>query len=209
MGRRNDMVERNGGAAMSLARALTSAVFWLAITLWIGSIVAAGAAAASAFSQLPDLGITIEKFAAYDVEHHGTIAGGVVMQPIFAYGDMVQLIAGPAAVLAILIELFVFRLPWRRVSYVVRLIALAIALGLLTYRAAVLASRMNETLHAYWAAAEAGHIQQADELRNAFNADHPLASRLFSATLAALIVVVIVSPAAMNPTRQSRRIETS
>lgn len=195
---------------MTTGAKLCSAIYWLALTLWVGVLVAAAVAAATTFTVLPKLGLTIESFGALPSVEHGRIAAGKVMEPIFTFVDIGQAVTGGIVLLMVLLQSFVFRVSLRRVANVVRVTAIVIAAGLFAWRAAALTPGMNRELRAYWSAAEAGDAPGASTHRAAFNEMHPVASDLFSATLALLVIAVVASPAALNvPARPATpRLET-
>ena len=58
---------------------------------------------------------------------------------------------------------------------------------------------MNHELRSYWTAAETGDVEAARRHRAAFDADHPTASTLYSATLLLLIGAVAASAVALGP----------
>jgi hypothetical protein len=186
---------------VSFARTLCNTIYWLALTVWIAILVAAGVAAASTFAILPDLGVSLAPFAAYPEAEHGRIAAGHVMEPVFAFVDVVQFGAAPVVLLMVLLQHLVFRVPSRRVLAGLRVVAIAGAAALLAYRALALAPEMNRDLRIYWEAAEAGDVVRAEEHRARFDAAHPTASRLISSTLGLLVIALLASPATLAPVR--------
>jgi hypothetical protein len=68
----------------------------------------------------------------------------------------------------------------------------------------MLAPNMNRELRAYWAAAEAGDVEQAQAHRAAFNADHPRADALLRLNLLLLVVAAVSSAAAFTPDPSKR-----
>jgi hypothetical protein len=185
---------------------LTNIIHWLALTAWVSVLVAAGVAAASAFHVLPDpdLGVRLDRFAAFDAAAHGRIAAGQVMEPIFTFGDMVQFAAAGAALITMALQFAWGGMPWRRPANTIRIVAIAAATGLLAVRAATLTPAMNHDLRAYWTAAERGDAEAAAPHYEAFSARHVTTRRYFDLTLAALLVGVGATAAAFSPSRPHR-----
>jgi len=186
------------------ARPLCNTVYWFALTTWIAVIVAAGVAAGFTFTVLPALGLTIESYSALPASEHGQLAAGKVMEPLFAFVDIVQIAMAFVVVLAVVVQVWPLRYALRRVLNAIRVVAILVAVGLLAYRAITLTPEMNRELRAYWSAAEAGDVEKAQTHREAFTIRHPRASDLFSATLATLVVALLVSPAALAAPPRTR-----
>lgn len=184
-----------------MSRAIATAcntIYWLALTLWVSVLVAAGTAAATTFTVLPPTELVIPRFHDYPGEEHGRIAAGMVMEPIFTFVDIVQFATAALVLIAVALQWLVFKHGRRSLLNVLRVGAIIVAAGLLAYRAAAVTPDMNRDLRAYWDAAEAGDVETAEAHRASFDADHQGASNLFSATLALLIVGVLASPAALD-----------
>lgn len=173
-------------------------VYWFALTLWVGVLVAAGTAAAATFRVLPPTDLILPRFRAFPGTEHGRIAAGMVMEPVFTFVDVVQVAAAVLVVLTVLIQWIVFRHGRRSLLNVIRVACVLVAAALLAWRAVAVTPGMNRDLRAYWTAAEAGEIEVAQAHRAAFDAEHGGASNLFSATLAALVIAVLASPAALD-----------
>lgn len=178
---------------------LCQGVYWLALTLWVSALVAAGVAAAGVFSVLPKLGLSLQRFNGYDHAEHGRLAGGLVLEPVFTAIDIAQAIVVVLVVAMLLLQLTLFRQPLRRPAHVVRTVCIMAAAALFVVRIMTVTPPMNRELRAYWAAAEAASASDAAEHRKAFDALHPVASRMFNATLLLLVVAVAASAAASVP----------
>ncbi len=182
---------------MSGGAKVCNTVYWLALTIWVSVLVAAAIAAATTFTVLPNLGLTLDAFSALPAADHGRIAAGKVMEPIFTLVDVVQAGAAAVVLLTVVVQWLAFRCSLRRFANVVRVAAITIAAGLFAWRAATLSPAMNRELRGYWSAAEAGEVAQAAGHRAAFDGMHPRASDLFSATLGLLVIAVVASPSAL------------
>jgi len=190
---------------MRTGRTLCNTVYWLALAIWLGVLIAAGVAAFATFTILPDLGLELESFRAYPSLEHGRIAAGKVMEPIFTFVDFVQIAAVTVVLIMVALQTWIFGYRVRRLFGALRVGSLVVAAGLFAFRAASLSPGMNHDLRAYWQAAEAGEREAAAAHRAAFDAAHPVASNLFSVTLSLVVVAVLSSPAALAEARSSAR----
>lgn len=185
---------------MSFAAKCVNAMYWLALAVWISVLMSAGVSAMSAFTTLPDpdLGLQLEKFAAYDESRHGQIAAGKVMEPIFTFVDVVQLAAGSLVVLMLVLQLTLFAMPWKRPANMIRTACIVLAMALFLFRAVTITPEMNQDLRAYWRHAEAGNAAAAREAQQSFDTAHRRARPLFDGTLLLLLVGVGASAAAFT-----------
>lgn len=176
---------------------IANGLYWLMLSLWLGSLVFTGAIAAMLFPMMRDIDLSLPQYAAYGGSHSILLAGRI-MAAIFFMQDVVELAA--VAVLAVLLILHfsTFRMPLRRPANVVRILAAAVLMLLVSYDTFVLAPRMNDNLGAFWRAAQAGEAAEAQRARDAFDADHPAASRLMGFMAFMLVVLVFSSAAALS-----------
>jgi hypothetical protein len=184
---------------MQAALKLCHVVYWLALIIWTSALVSAAVAAMNVFSTLPDMAIELERYRSFPIEEHGRLAAGHVMDGVFFLVDVMQFVAVPLVLLALLAQLFVFRMRWTRPANVIRALCLIVAAAAFAFHAGVLAPRMNRNLREFWSAAEAGEIQTAREHRALFHADHQLADPILRLNLVLLLVAVGASAAAMTP----------
>ncbi len=189
---------------MNCARKWCDGAYWLALTFWIGVLIAGGVAATASFTILPKLGISLEQYQAYDLTAHGRIAAGKLMEAVFTFVDVTQLVICVLVLGLTLMQIFVFRCPIRRAANMIRMACLILAVGTFAWRALALTPEMNRELRAFWAEAEAGNVQQADQHRDAFSARHPTASRWYGSTFCLLLIVVVVSPSALADNERKR-----
>jgi hypothetical protein len=196
------MGARNGGAHVRTI----NAIYWLALTIWVGVLIAAGTAAVSAFTVLPDpdLGVHLERFDAFDHAQHGRIAAGHVMEPIFTFVDLVQVVAAVIVAATLMLQLTLFRMSVRRPAHFIRALCIGIAAGMLLGRAVLWTPQMNADLRAYWQAAEIGDADAAALHYEAFSVQHRGASRMLNGSLFVLLIAVMASAAAMTPTAQRK-----
>ncbi len=135
---------------------LVNIVFWLGLVAWVSAVAAAGVAASATFTILPDLGLTVSGYQLTDTVQHGRLAAGKVMEPVFAFVDVVQLLAAMLVVVACLVQNTLIKVPWRTPANVIRVLGIILAAGLLLGRMALLSPDMNRQLRAYWSAAASG-----------------------------------------------------
>jgi hypothetical protein len=184
--------------------ALCNIVYWLALTVWVAVIVAAGVAATATFTTLPDpdLGLTLQRFTDFDPAQHGRIAAGMVMEPVFTFVDLVQVAAALFVVVMLVLQLALFKVPLWSLSNMLRVACIAVAIALFAWRAFTMTPQMNADLRAYWRAAEAGQVETAMQHREAFDARHGAASATFRWSLVTLVLAVGASAVSLGPRPQ-------
>ncbi|GAB5495692.1 MAG: hypothetical protein Phyf2KO_07720 [Phycisphaerales bacterium] len=145
--------------------------------LWMGALAMTGAAAAVIFPVVKALDPSLPEYAAYSGPHW-RLAAGHVASRIFLISDAVQLgciiITGlTLGVIALSVE------AWAKpIVTGLRIIALLAAVSLMTYSFAFLGPRMNTNMVSYWDAAKTGDNESALAYQQAFDEDHPTASRV-------------------------------
>ena len=155
--------------------------------LWVGSLGMAGATAAIVFPEMRALEPTLGAYPLY-TEPHWRLAAGHIAAKVFFASDLVQLVCAPLAGMALALLVLRKRVAWPSRLIAGRLFVLTLLMALLSYRFFVLAPRMDRELSLYRAAAIAGDTARAETHQAAFNADHPTASRVMSATFALAFV---------------------
>lgn len=177
---------------------LSFVVYWLALVMWVGSLMAVGVTAVTTFTILPDaeLGLTLERFDAFNHDEHGRIAAGLVNEPAFTFTDVVQVAAACVVLLMLILQVALFGQRWRRAANLIRSGCILIAAALLVIRMMMITPDMNRELRAYWSAAEAGNHDTAMAHREAFDRHHKIARPMFDATLLLLLVGVAASATA-------------
>ena len=181
---------------------MVDAIHLLALVAWTGVLITAGVAATASFTILPDLELTVRGYEALPDSDHGRIAAGKLMESIFTFVDVIQAMAGSVVVMTGVVQWFTHRHAGRAIRGL-RLAAIGIAAIVFVGRATVLTPGMNADLRAYWNAAESGDVAAAAAHRDDFDEVHPVASRLFSSSLLALLVAVVLTPAATRPARET------
>jgi len=179
---------------------IVNIVYWLALILWIGALVSAGVAAMNVFGTLDGMPLRLEQYATYPAGAHPRLAAGHIMEGVFFLVDVLQFIAIPLALLSLIAQFMLFHVPIRRISNIVRAAGIVIAAGLFACHATLVAPKMNGELRAFWAAAEAGQIDEATAHRDAFNAYHPTANAILRLNLLVLLLAAAASAAAFTPT---------
>lgn len=177
---------------------ITSIAYWLALALWIAAIVAVAIAAMNTFGTLPDpdLGVHLAPFAAYPANEHGRLAAGIVMERNFFVADMIQLFSIPVVLVMLVAQLVFFGMKWSKPANLLRTICLLAAGSLFGYYAFTMAPTMNHELRAYWDAAKAGNLEEADAHRTSFDVLHPKAEAILKLDLVLVVVGIGASAAA-------------
>jgi hypothetical protein len=178
---------------------IVNTFYWLALIVWISALISAGVAAMNVFGTLDAMPLELQRYAAYPVDDHPRLAAGHIMEGVFFLVDVLQFIAVPITLLALIAQVVVFHVPMRRVSNVVRSAAIVIAAALFACHATMLAPKMNRELRSYWAAAEAGQVDEAADHRRAFNAYHPAADAILRLNLLLLLIAAGASAVAFTP----------
>jgi hypothetical protein len=172
---------------------ICAAAHSVALTFWVGLLIAAGVAATGAFATLPDLGISLrgfEGFATGNPADHGRLAAGKMLEAVFSGIDFAQVPLAVIAIAAFAMQLILSGDSWRRPSHIVRLTSMLVAAGLLAVHVSFVAPPMNRELRAYWAAAEAGNSAAAIAHRTVFDEYHPRAERVLQINLLLLFTAV-------------------
>lgn len=175
---------------MQRARATFETIHLTALGIWLGSVVMAGASAATIFPTLKKLNPRLPDYEQYTGDHW-LLAAGQAAAKIFFITDIVQFVCSVLCILTMLGMLFISRMPWRRPSSIVRILALAAAVCVLGFSLIYLAPQMQINIHGYWDAARAGNSDEAAKFQQIFSADHPLASRLMQATAISVALCLV------------------
>lgn len=143
----------------------------------MGALAMTGAAAAVIFPVVKALDPSLPEYAAY-TGPHWRLAAGHVASRIFLISDAVQL----GCIIITGLTLGVIALTadaWAKpIVTALRIISLLAAISILAYSFAFLGPRMNLNLVNYWDAAKTGDNEAALVYQQAFDKDHPTASRV-------------------------------
>lgn len=181
-----------------LAKAL-HAINVAALGVWLGSLVATGALAATVFPMMRDLRPTLAAYSAYSGDHAPLTAGHVAARA-FLTNDFVQFICAGLGLLSlgVLIIIQLRRAPskggGRSARVTLRALTFGSALAVFCVQFFMVAPGMDATLRQYWSAAAAGDSAAAETFRTRFAEAHPLASTLM-ATTAALVLLSLLTAA--------------
>lgn len=173
------------------ARAFLETVHLSAMGVWVGTLGMAGASAAIIFPTMRALDPTLGAYPLY-TEPHWRLAAGHIAAKLFFASDLVQLVCAPLAGLALVLMVLRKIVPWPSRMMAARLLVLTMLMAVLSYRFFVLAPRMDRDLALYRGAAAAGEMEPAAQHLAAFNADHPMASRIMTTTFGLAFVGLIV-----------------
>jgi len=160
----------------------------IALGLWLGALVMAGAAAAILFPTMRDLAPTLGRFEAYTGEHW-RLAAGIPAARLFAILDLVQFLCAGAAFATLAAGLA----SWlgRSASTAVRTVAVGVAMASFSYGFFIVGTRMTELAKTYWAEAEAGNLEAAERAQSAFSAMHPRATQAMGVTAVSVAVGLV------------------
>jgi small-conductance mechanosensitive channel len=154
-----------------------------AITLgiWIGVMVMSAVVAAQVFPLMRELDPTLGAYPLFAGDH-APLAGGRVAAQVFLVADVVGfvclILSGIATVVWIASERTA-----RPVATAIRatlLLAIVVVFG---YHLIVHGSALNEETRAYWAAADAGQTEIAEQHRAVIRDMHPMSRNLLSGTV--------------------------
>lgn len=143
-------------------------VHLVALSLWLGALLAVGGIAAVAFPTMKALAPALPGFKV-PMADHWSIAAGHVMNPAFFAAMIGGIVLGPVSLAA-----------WGSMGGVRRVLALA-AVGLAAAALLGLGLPMRGHLDAYWGAARAGEMESAAAAKERFDALHPWSSRALAA----------------------------
>ena len=181
---------------------LCNIIYWLGLQLWLAGVLAAGIAAVFVFARLPDLGVSLERYAAYtpadQPDAHAILAGGYIMEGIFTTADFIAIAAAGMVVVTLCCQLLFFRYQIKRPANIIRSLCIVIATGILIYHVTTPAPDFNRTLRQYWNHAEAGDMTLATADQKRLDALHPQLRMLLQTNACLLFIAIMASAAAMT-----------
>lgn len=167
--------------------------WWILLATFFALAISPAITAISAFTNLQDIGISVEGYQAYLGDDHraqGRLAAGFVTDPVFRITDIAQ----GALIVGLVIVLLVSRgrpCVSRSRANIVVIALLVMAILLQAVLLIAILPRMNDDLTAYRAAARANDAPLADQRLASFNTLHPTAERLYG--LRALLVLGMIA----------------
>ena len=164
-------------------------VHQVALGLWLGSLVMAGAGAAIIFPTMKVLDPRLPAFGSYTGDHW-LLTAGQIAERVFTISYLIAFPCSLAAVTSLAVLVVVFGLPRVRPAVILRIIALAVAVAAFAAQLLIVSRSMNSALQAYWAAAGAGQNEAAAAHQAAFQDLHPMASTLMCVTAVSLLVAL-------------------
>lgn len=169
-------------------RAFCETVHVLALALWLGFVVAAGAYAAVVFPTAKGLGPRLPDFESYTGDHW-LIVGGRIAQTVFLIADVVQFVCVLVAVSSFAAAAWMFGSPKRPMLYV-RGLALAVALASVASLLLIVNPKFVGATNAYWSAAKAGDNAAAAAHQQVARQTHPYATSLMSMVAGSVAVAL-------------------
>ncbi|MFO0874697.1 MAG: hypothetical protein U0575_12105 [Phycisphaerales bacterium] len=204
-----------------LATTAIDALHLLALSLWIATLVAVGAAAMGVFATLPRIGVELPRLAEYvqsldatgdggaaaHARQMGILAGGMVMRPIFHVAAWAELTLAAITVVTLACQLLFLRgrWTWHCNGNWLRAALLVSCAWLATLHALDRGPEMEDLLDRAWTSAQEGRFADANDARALFDEAHLRADRRFRARLFALLVALAVTGAASAPDPRSAR----
>jgi len=182
----------------SVAARVCECVHLLGLAVWFGAVSMSAVVAAVVFPLMRRLDPTLGKYPLYTGDH-AMLAGGHVGNSVFFVADIVQFACAGLVLLTTILLVGFLGWPMKRVATAVRLLAIGGALMVVSYHLMVLAPRMSENLHEYWALAEAGQTEQAEAARARFSADHPKARNTLTGTAGFVLVAFLAGVWVVQP----------
>lgn len=170
-------------------RAAFETVHAVAAGLWLGALVMAGATAGILFTTMPRLRPAFDVFSGYDGDQ-SNIGAGVLQNQVFLALDFIQYGAATLVLAATIGLIVVCKVAIRTPASVVRMIALASAMGLVSFHLFVLTPRMQTSAQTYWASAEEGDNETAAAAYAEFDADHPTARNVLAGLSFSVLVLL-------------------
>jgi hypothetical protein len=162
---------------MSWIARIAETVHLLVVGLWLGSLVMGAVVAAIIFPTMRELDPSFSIFSAF-TGNHADLGAGFIQARVFYAVDLVQFVGAFVGGVTLALSIALRRV-WNRPSSLIRSVVFACAVLMFSYQFFVFAPRMDENARAYWQAAEAGDNQAAIEAKDAFSADHPVATQTF------------------------------
>lgn len=171
-------------------KAFCHTIHLVALGLWVGVLLSAGAFAASVFPIMKGLDPRLPAFEKYTGEHW-LIAGGKIAQRIFLITDIVQFVCAVLSIGTLGCMIWLFGLPRRRPATIVRAIALGLAMACAAGSIIIIAPQLNAALRLYWAAAEMGNLELVAPHRAAVDELHPISSKLMGGTFVCVLIAFV------------------
>ncbi len=133
--------------------------------------------AAIIFPTMRELDPSFSLFSAF-TGNHADLGAGFIQARVFYAVDLVQFVGAFVGGITLALSIALRRV-WSRPTSLIRSVVFACAVLMFSYQFFILAPRMDENARLYWQAAEAGDNEAALEARDAFSADHPIATQTF------------------------------
>lgn len=185
-------------------RRLAETIHVTALGIWLGALLMTGAGVAVIFPTTRDqLDPTLATFPNYTGEHW-SLGAGIIAAKLFFINDIIQFVCAflAFATLGLGLMIWVRRSP----SGVIRALAMAFAMALVSYWLFILTPQMHTHLETYWQAAAAGDNELATNAKAAFDRLHPVATKAMGAQAALVLIALLAGVwSATGPTREQER----
>lgn len=170
-------------------RRVGETIHLITLGFWLGALFMTGVTAARVFPVMRDLEPGLGAYPAYTGEHWSLGAGRIAAE-VFIFSDGVQFACAFISFATLGLGLMLWLR--RSITTVVRTIAVGLCLALVSYYLFMLTPQMIGHLDTYWTAAAAGNNEAAEQAKTAFDAMHPIATKVMG-TQAVLVLIALVS----------------
>ena len=164
----------------------------LALSLWLGFVLASGTFAALVFQITKGLDPRLPGYEGYTGEHY-LIVGGHMAQTVFFVTDVVQFACALVSCITLGGVFVMLRGQARRPAMVARFLALALALGSVASLLLIVNPKLTIAMRLYWEAAKAGDNASAITYRAVAAETHPYATGLMLSAAVSVLVALVAA----------------
>ncbi len=166
----------------------------LALSVWLGFVLAAGTFAAIVFQVTKGLDPRLPGHEGYTGEHY-LIVGGHMAQTVFFVTDVVQFACALASCVTLGGVFIMLRDQdrARRPAMVLRFLAMALALGSVASLLLIVNPKLTVAMRLYWDAAGAGDNEGALKFRSVAAEFHPYATGLMLGAAVGVLVALVAA----------------
>ena len=197
---------------MSTWRAFCETLHLVVLGLWLGTLVAVGAAAAVMFPAMKALNVRLVDFpgGAGDGSDHYRIAAGRIAERVFLVGDIIMFPCALIAAATLGVLIVFHRIPVARPAAIIRSLAMGVALASLAALLLIVTPGVNRGAQGHFAAAKIGDVAAAQKHMAAVDDLHPIATNLMTIEFLSVFIALaccawsLARPyAGMSPARPS------
>lgn len=175
---------------MSTWRAFCETLHLVALGLWLGTLVAVGAAAAVMFPAMKALNVRLADFPGDGADHY-RIAAGRIAERVFLVGDIIMFPCALIAAATLGVLLTIHRIPVARPAAIMRSLALGVALAALAALLLIVTPGINRGAQGHFAAARIGDVAAAQRHMAAVDDLHPIATNLMLVEFLGVFIALV------------------